>query len=125
MSESSFQQMARVLDDYPELALWGFFVPNRRLSPSEQRQRFEHDRAAMFQELAQFEAAQRWLRRWEPDPRWSSYGLKHKAEPQIRYVPNGVFIAAAAAIGLRVVRCDLRCDLRSPNATFAEMAGAR
>jgi hypothetical protein len=125
MSEGSFSVMSRVLDDYPELALWGFFIPNRRLPLSEgQRDQLAQDRARMFDELEEFELAQSWLRRWNVDPRCSSYGLKHKAEPAIGYVPNGVFIAAAAAIGLRVVRN----EPRSPNATFErvrEMAGAQ
>jgi hypothetical protein len=124
MAESSFKAMSRALDDYPDLSLWGFFIPNYRLPLSEgQREQFERDRARMFHNLEEFEAAQRWLRRWKVNPRWSSYGLKHKAEPEIGYCPNGVFIAAAAAIGLHV----LRCDPRSPNATFAlarETAGA-
>ena len=125
MTESSFKAMSRVLDNYPELALWGFFTPERHLPMAEQRQRFEQDRAAMRQQRAldEFEAAQQWLRRWEVNPHWSSYGLKHKAEPAIGYVPNGIFIAAAAAVGLSVVRC----GRWSPNANFQrtrELAGA-
>jgi hypothetical protein len=44
----------------------------------------------------------------------TSYGLKHVAEEEICYMPNGIFIAAAIAEGFRVKRV----SYASPNAQF-------
>ncbi|HUK09487.1 MAG TPA: hypothetical protein VLX09_16560 [Stellaceae bacterium] len=71
---------------------------------------FLQARADLYASKDQFRAAYGWLRRQprtknvSPDA-VTSYGIKHVAEPEIGYVTNGVFIAAAIACGFKVQPC--------------------
>jgi hypothetical protein len=101
----------------PCLAWQGFVAPNAHS--------FEQDRKSMMQPwcVGQFLRAAKWLdqapRRATVNHQKSTYGWKHTAERWHRerdpehdyYIGNGMFIAAAYALGLRVARCE-----RGPNA---------
>ena len=101
--------MASVLDREPHLSDFGFGAPDRR--PAGERAAFERENRETIRaprSLAQFMAARAWLRRFRKirklSPPGSSYGLKHRAEYDIGYITNGVFIAAAIAEGFKVER---------------------
>ncbi len=106
------QDMERVMDSAPELSDFGYGVFSPRSKTSAQRlDELAVDRAKLLdaRSLEQFALARSWLstkpRTTRPNPRaCSSYGLKHLAEPDIGYVTNGVFIAAALAEGFKVER---------------------
>lgn len=88
-------RLGEVLDLHPDLGMDGFEpMPKRR--------------DEMLDEVEQFIKARDWIAKF-PKVRkinngYSSYGLKHLAEPEIRYVSNGVFIAAAISAGFTVRR---------------------
>lgn len=122
----------RALEKFPQLTDYGFGVYEvGHLSEAERDDQFRRDRADMFhpRSINSFVRARRWL---EKQPRTknvndlagSSYGLKHVAEPEIGYVSNGVFIAAAIAAGFTVERCS-NGRFRSPNAFFNISARVR
>ena len=125
------EAIARVLGGYPDLTTFGFGVYDGRWKTEEQRaaelqagrEDFMTDRVR-----EQFERAVEFLSQIEPRATinfqiGSSYGLKHRCEAWHRrrrpdsdpYVPNGVFIAAAAHLGFRVYRSR---DPYHPNAAF-------
>jgi hypothetical protein len=56
-----------------------------------------------------------WLERQQETakvcPFRTSYGLKHEAEPEVGYVTNGEFIAAAIHLGFQVQRTGLNAFL--------------
>ena len=117
--EAAAADMARILEQEPELSDFGYGLSGAEKTPEERRARFETNRQSIREprSLAQFLAACRWLSQFAKiktlNKRGTSYGLKHVAEREIGYCTNGVFIAAAIAEGFRVRR-----EGRSPNAVF-------
>jgi hypothetical protein len=118
--ESAAADMAAVLDRELELGDFGFAVFDpRSKTPEERAVELGRQREAICEPdaLAQFTAARFWLGHFAkikaPNPRGTSYGLKHIAERDIGYTTNGVFIAAALAEGFSVRRVG-----DSPNALF-------
>lgn len=97
--------MLTVMTELPELTYHGFGI----YKPS--RCTFEQARAELLsaESLRQFEAAKCWLEKYQPSG--YSYTLKHMAEHYIGYIANGVFIAAALAVGYNVRRCSLNAKL--------------
>ena len=83
-----------------------------KLDQQSRQAKFAEERAALFEprSLDQFDKARKWLRQFRKlsslNRRGTSYGLKHVAEPEIGYVTNGVFIAAAIAEGFTIARAD-------------------
>ncbi len=110
--------MKTILQRQPQLGAFGFGVFDEYKKTKEQRaaelQR-HRDEMLTSNSLKQFTSARDWLRRFDKIKRvnqsGTSYGLKHIAEKDIGYTPNGVFIAAAIAEGFIVKR-----DEDSPNA---------
>ena len=109
---NSKSDMRVVMERCPDLTDFGLGVSSRQI--------FNVERAKLLEDrsLAQFTLARGWLRKFSKtkahNGRGTSYGLKHVAGPDIGYVTNGVFIAAALAEGFSVKRD----YLNSPNARF-------
>jgi hypothetical protein len=114
--EVAAADMARVLEQEPELSDFGYGLSGAEQTHEERRARFETNRQLIREprSLAQFLAARQWLRQFAKigsfNKRGTSYGLKHVAAHDMGYCTNGVFIAAAIAEGFRVRR-----EGRSPN----------
>jgi hypothetical protein len=117
-SRATIQMIAEL---NPELCDFGFGVYDDKNLDQEQRsEKLANDRARMFEDrsIEQFDLARGWLRPWAKTKQvnrgaGSSYGLKHRAQRDIGYVTNGVFIAAAYAEGFEVRRIE-----NGPNALF-------
>ena len=113
-------EMDRVLEREPQLNDGGFRQFGGSRTQAERDAEFIRWRESIREprSLAQFMAARGWLRQFSKtktlNRRGSSYGLKHRAEHDIGYVTNGVFIAAALAEGFTV----RLTDPGSPNAFF-------
>jgi hypothetical protein len=90
-----------VLRDYPHLSESGWLVKADKDPASAAAH--AAGREALRKHVDGFLACCRWLER-APRVRlggWSSYAVKHLAEAALgRYVPNGMLIAAALALGL-------------------------
>lgn len=89
------------------------------------RRKYDAWRAELLDDdqLAQFDAARRWLAQWRRRKtmnRWgTTYSLKHAAEKDLGlYVSNGAMVAAAVHLGFRIQR-----DRQTPNA-FVNVEGA-
>lgn len=95
--------LEQVLDEHPDLTVFGFWGWWSDGGAAEK----EALREALAQKQADFAFAAGWLHRnlrptARPTPRSpSSYLLKHLAEKEHprRYLPNGVLLAAALALG--------------------------
>lgn len=103
--------MRAAIRRWPDLTDFGFGVWDaRRKSASVLAEEFTRERAELFTDvsLCAFERAREWLARWVPTKSFcacgTSYGLKHAAEHEIGYVTNGVFIAAAISLGIKIKR---------------------
>jgi hypothetical protein len=101
--------MQDIMRREPELTDFGFgLFDGRKRTEDEYETEFKRNRKIMLEprSLEQFERARLWLRRQRKIKHMnlsrSSYGLKHIAEPDIGYVTNGIFIAAAIAEGFRI-----------------------
>jgi hypothetical protein len=108
----SKSDMRAVMERCPDLTDFGLGVSSRQI--------FNVERAKLLEDrsLAQFTLARRWLGKFSKirahNSIGTSYGLKHVAGPDIGYVTNGVFIAAALAEGFSI-KPD---HSGSPNARF-------
>lgn len=115
-----------ISEDNPELSDFGFGVwDEHKLSPEERAKRLQEDRTKLVASAEAFGRARQWLsgrsKTTHVNPRaGSSYALKHRAEPAVGYLTNGVFIAAARAEGFQVRRIPA-----SPNAWFNIATRAR
>ena len=112
--ETTVEDCARVLAQYPNLTANGFSYRSR------DGQVVAGGRIDSDGTRAEIDAARQFLRECCSQtktirPHTSSYGLKHEAERWIsRYVSNGAFIAAAVLEGYRLERCR-----NGPNCFFA------
>jgi hypothetical protein len=81
----------------------GVFDPGRRLSSKERQEQLEAEKKALLESSEACARVCEWLADLKPiktiNRRYSSYDLKHLAEPEIGYVTNGAFIAAAIHCG--------------------------
>jgi hypothetical protein len=109
MTESeSRAAMLRVMQEHPALTVQGFdpFWPAK--PPENRLAKFEADRTELLHPdtIEAFGRVIEWLSRFDKSKtfnrRGTSYGLKHVAQREIGYMPNGVFIAAAVAAGFEV-----------------------
>ena len=114
----------KVMAEYPDLSSSGFGQPGEK--------EFEKWREAMVdpEHVRHFELSAEWLRdkgrlRYVSTKNGSSYGLKHRASRDLAkkrdksaeghtYISNGMFIAAAVALGFKVKQC----SRGNPNAFF-------
>ena len=111
-----------VVSKVPELTDFGLGVyDDHKLTADARNAKFAENRELMYTEKAreQFYTAREFLdgidQTQKCNPRFSSYGLKHKCERWSgKYVTNGMFIAAAVSLGIKIKR-----DGTSPNAQFA------
>ncbi|MGY4177772.1 hypothetical protein ACVIHH_003063 [Bradyrhizobium sp. USDA 4518] len=112
----------RAMDLEPALSHFGYRVPKDRDEAFEEAEmRFQSSRAEMLDDHAIDEFIRaaallsRFGRRKSLNRRRGSYGLKHDAERMTGgYVANGMFIAAALAMGFSA----MRTHSGSPNAHF-------
>jgi hypothetical protein len=95
-----------VIDQIPQLNVYGIGVPHDRNRTAEDTQKEQEKlQAELLANIHLFEQICAWLVPLKPKieikaRELSSYTLKHVAERNIgRYVPNGVFIAAAIHCG--------------------------
>lgn len=88
------------------IAVRGVFDGTRWWPSTRFPEKFRREREALLAQIDAFERARGWLSRWPKTKGFqdfgTSYGLKHIAEPEIGYTPNGVFIAASVAAGFGV-----------------------
>jgi hypothetical protein len=81
----------------------GVFDPGRELLPKERQKQLEAERKELLESSESCTRVCEWLADLKPiktiNRRHTSYGLKHIAEPEIGYVTNGAFIAAAVHCG--------------------------
>src|SRR5262245_13241403 len=94
-------EMQAVMAQLPELTVHGLgiFVSSPTSAEKEVSKQWAKERAKLRlpASLQKYGKAKGWLLRY----RWpgNSYELKHEAERAIGYIPNGMFIAAAKAVG--------------------------
>jgi hypothetical protein len=105
------EEMKLILAETPQLGDLGFDVFDPRSKTAERRaQKLAREREDIQtpRSLAAFIASRQWLSKFPKikalNKRGTSYGLKHRAEHDIGYITNGVFIASASAEGFRVQR---------------------
>lgn len=100
--------MRAVMKRHPMLTEDGFGLCGVRRRGVEHTEAFHRAREALLKpdSLDAFGAAMRWLSGRRHLARLWSYGYKAEAEQSIGYITNGCFIAAAAALGWKIVRDD-------------------
>jgi hypothetical protein len=119
------QQLAAVMSDVPILCDNGIGTfEHWRLPLDERKAQLAEDREQLRQSADAVEKTMGWLaknieKRKTFNDCANSYPLKHLAEPDIGYVTNGVFIAAAIIAGYAY-----RILVNSPNVEFAMSTGS-
>lgn len=113
--------LAITMEKIPDLTSFGIglYSDHQKLPHAERMARFKKERDELKVNHAAVERTAKWIKEnltviKAINSHYTSYGLKHRAEFDIGYVTNGVFIAAAVIAGV-----PYKIYPRSPNVSFA------
>jgi hypothetical protein len=112
--ENTAQLLKQVVDQYPKLSRYGFQHPDYEM---QNKETFSAGRKAMLHDIAAFDYSREYLSFLTPsrgyNTEYTAHFLRERAQeyyqkrsdPQL-YIPDGVFIAAALALGFKVRQVD-------------------